>query len=99
LTTASSVVVTLNLFQGLLKKMLKQIQHDFLFPDTVVREYRRMSKNLLVLSDRDDAVQLNSERFRQDEFKGEPAQRTRVREHRRIQKNSLVSTFLNDAVP
>nr|WP_253310077.1 palindromic element RPE3 domain-containing protein [Rickettsia endosymbiont of Ceutorhynchus assimilis] len=43
-------------------------------------------------------MQLNSERFRQDEFNGEPAQRTRVREHRRIQKNSLVSSFMNDAI-
>nr|WP_253310087.1 palindromic element RPE3 domain-containing protein [Rickettsia endosymbiont of Ceutorhynchus assimilis] len=44
-------------------------------------------------------MQLNSERFRQDEFNGEPAQRTRVREHRRIQKNSLVSSFMNNAIP
>ncbi|WP_342270615.1 palindromic element RPE3 domain-containing protein [Rickettsia endosymbiont of Orchestes rusci] len=43
-------------------------------------------------------IQLNSERFRQDEFKGELSYRIRVREYRRIQKNSLVSTFLNDAV-
>ncbi|MFY9589917.1 palindromic element RPE3 domain-containing protein [Rickettsia endosymbiont of Halotydeus destructor] len=43
-------------------------------------------------------MQLNSERFRQDEFKGEPAQRTKVREHRRVLKNSLVSSFMNDAV-
>ncbi|MFY9590168.1 palindromic element RPE3 domain-containing protein [Rickettsia endosymbiont of Halotydeus destructor] len=43
-------------------------------------------------------LQLNSERFRQDEFNGEPVQRTKVREHRRIQKNSFVSSFLNDAV-
>ncbi|WP_342270147.1 hypothetical protein [Rickettsia endosymbiont of Orchestes rusci] len=28
LTTVSSVVVILNLFQDLLKKMLKQVQHD-----------------------------------------------------------------------
>ncbi|WP_341792801.1 MULTISPECIES: palindromic element RPE3 domain-containing protein [unclassified Rickettsia] len=44
------------------------------------------------------AIQLNSERFRQDEFKGELSYRTRVGEHRRVWKNSLVSTFLNDAV-
>ncbi|MFY9590135.1 bifunctional 2-polyprenyl-6-hydroxyphenol methylase/3-demethylubiquinol 3-O-methyltransferase UbiG [Rickettsia endosymbiont of Halotydeus destructor] len=43
-------------------------------------------------------VQLNSESFRQDEFKDEPAERTKVREHRRALKNSLVSSFLNDAV-
>ncbi|WP_341792698.1 MULTISPECIES: palindromic element RPE3 domain-containing protein [unclassified Rickettsia] len=43
-------------------------------------------------------IQLNSESFRQDEFKGELSYRTRVREYRRIQKNSLVSSFMNDAV-
>ncbi|WP_410526096.1 rRNA maturation RNase YbeY [Rickettsia endosymbiont of Ceutorhynchus obstrictus] len=43
-------------------------------------------------------IQLNSERFRQDEFNGELSYRTRVREHRRIQKNSLVSSFMNDAI-
>ncbi|MCC8369335.1 MAG: palindromic element RPE3 domain-containing protein [Rickettsia endosymbiont of Oxypoda opaca] len=43
-------------------------------------------------------IQLDSKSFRQDEFKEEPAQRTRVREHRRMPKNSLVSSFLNDAV-
>ncbi|MGL4226480.1 MAG: ATP-dependent Clp protease ATP-binding subunit [Rickettsia sp.] len=43
-------------------------------------------------------VQLNSENFRQDEFKEESAQRTKVREHRRTPQNSLVSSFLNDAV-
>ncbi|CAK6516537.1 tRNA (adenosine(37)-N6)-dimethylallyltransferase MiaA [Rickettsia helvetica] len=44
-------------------------------------------------------IQLNSESFRQDEFKGEPAQHIKIREHRRILQNSLVSSFLNDAVP
>jgi len=44
-------------------------------------------------------VQLNSERFRQNEFKEEPAERIKVREHRRMPQNSLVSNFLNDAVP
>ncbi|WP_341790297.1 metal ABC transporter solute-binding protein, Zn/Mn family [Rickettsia endosymbiont of Polydrusus tereticollis] len=43
-------------------------------------------------------IQLNSESFRQDEFKGEPAQRIIIREHRRIQKNSLVSSDRDDAV-
>ncbi|QQV75763.1 Threonylcarbamoyl-AMP synthase [Rickettsia tillamookensis] len=43
-------------------------------------------------------VQLNSQSFRQDEFKGESAQRTLVREHRRVLQNSLVSSFVNDAV-
>ncbi|WP_341792783.1 MULTISPECIES: palindromic element RPE4 domain-containing protein [unclassified Rickettsia] len=37
LTTVSSVIVILNLFQDLLKKMLKQVQHDFLFLDAVVK--------------------------------------------------------------
>ncbi|WP_253308419.1 palindromic element RPE3 domain-containing protein [Rickettsia endosymbiont of Orchestes rusci] len=44
-------------------------------------------------------IQLNSERFRQDEFNGELSYRTRVREYRQIRKNSLVSSFMNDAVP
>jgi DNA mismatch repair protein MutS len=43
--------------------------------------------------------QLNSERFRQDEFKEEAAQASLVREHSARSQNSLVSTFLNDAVP
>ncbi len=43
-------------------------------------------------------VQLNSESFRQDKFKDEPAQRTRVREHRRMSKNLLVSSDRDDAV-
>nr|WP_253308284.1 palindromic element RPE3 domain-containing protein [Rickettsia endosymbiont of Ceutorhynchus assimilis] len=47
---------------------------------------------------RNDIIQLNSERVRQCEFKGEPAQRIIIREHRRIQKNSLVSSDRDDAV-
>nr|WP_253308559.1 palindromic element RPE3 domain-containing protein [Rickettsia endosymbiont of Ceutorhynchus assimilis] len=43
-------------------------------------------------------IQLNSESFRQDEFKGELSYRTRVREYGRIQKNSLVSSDRDDAV-
>jgi len=43
-------------------------------------------------------LQLNSESFRQEEFKVEPAQRIIIREHRRIPQNSLGSSFLNDAV-
>jgi len=43
-------------------------------------------------------IQLNSESFRQDEFKGEPAERIKIREHRRNLQNSLVSSFLNYAV-
>lgn len=35
---------------------------------------------------------------RQDEFKGELAQRTKVGEHRRDLKNSLVSSFMKHAV-
>ncbi|AFC70518.1 tRNA (adenosine(37)-N6)-threonylcarbamoyltransferase complex transferase subunit TsaD [Rickettsia australis] len=38
------------------------------------------------------------ERFRQDEFKEEFAQRTKVHAHRRKPQNSLVSSFLNDDV-
>ncbi|MCC8369527.1 MAG: palindromic element RPE3 domain-containing protein [Rickettsia endosymbiont of Oxypoda opaca] len=52
-------------------------------------------KKLVELSDQ---LQLNLDRFRQDEFKGEPAQRTKVREHRRVLKNSLVSSDRDDAV-
>jgi 2-oxoglutarate dehydrogenase E1 component len=43
-------------------------------------------------------VQLNSLSRRQDEFKGEVAQRTLVREHDRDPKNSLVNGLRNDAV-
>ena len=43
-------------------------------------------------------IQLNSESFRQDEFKSKLAERTKVREHRLNSKNLLVSSFLNDAV-
>lgn len=43
-------------------------------------------------------VQHISESSRQDEFKGEPAERTKVREHRRILQNSLVLSFLKYAV-
>ncbi|MEY4463325.1 MAG: UDP-N-acetylmuramoylalanine--D-glutamate ligase [Pseudomonadota bacterium] len=43
-------------------------------------------------------MQHNSERFRQDEFKGEPAQRIKIREHRRALQNSLESSFVNYAV-
>ena len=43
-------------------------------------------------------MQRNSERFRQDEFKGESAQRIKIREHSRLLPNSLRSSFLNYAV-
>ncbi|WP_341793077.1 MULTISPECIES: palindromic element RPE3 domain-containing protein [unclassified Rickettsia] len=43
-------------------------------------------------------MQLNSERFRQGEFKDEPAERTEVCEHRRVLKNSLGSSDRDDAV-
>ncbi|WP_218459886.1 pyruvate dehydrogenase complex dihydrolipoamide acetyltransferase [Rickettsia sp. TH2014] len=42
--------------------------------------------------------QLNSQSFRQDEFKDESAQRALVCEHRRVPQNSLVSSAVNDAV-
>jgi len=44
------------------------------------------------------AVQHILDYFRQDEFKGEPAQRIKIREHRRILQNSLVSSDLEYAV-
>ncbi|HJD67205.1 MAG TPA: palindromic element RPE3 domain-containing protein [Rickettsia endosymbiont of Bembidion lapponicum] len=43
-------------------------------------------------------VQHVSKRSRQDEFKGEPAQRSKLREYRQILQNSLVSTFMECAV-
>lgn len=43
-------------------------------------------------------IQLNLDRFRQDEFKSKPAERTEVREHRLDSKNSLVSSDRDDAV-
>ena len=46
----------------------------------------------------DHILQLNSKGSRQDEFKGESAQRILIREHRRVSKNSLVWSLLNDAV-
>ncbi|MGX6960608.1 MAG: biotin--[acetyl-CoA-carboxylase] ligase [Rickettsia endosymbiont of Pentastiridius leporinus] len=45
-----------------------------------------------------DKIQLNSQSFRQDEFKAEPAERIKIREHRRMPQNSLASSFVNDAV-
>jgi len=45
-----------------------------------------------------DYIQHNSESFRQDEFKGEPAERIKIREQRRSLQNSLVSSFMNYAV-
>ncbi|WP_052454727.1 MBL fold metallo-hydrolase [Rickettsia hoogstraalii] len=47
---------------------------------------------------KEQEIQLNSESFRQDEFKSKPEERTEVREQRLGSKNSLVSSFLNDAV-
>lgn len=47
---------------------------------------------------RESRIQLDSESFRQDEFKSKPAERTIVREQRLDSKNSLVSSFLNDVV-
>ncbi len=43
-------------------------------------------------------VQHISKRFRQDEFKGEPAERIKIREHRQVLQNSLVSNFMEYAV-
>ncbi|HJD58746.1 MAG TPA: palindromic element RPE3 domain-containing protein [Rickettsia endosymbiont of Ceroptres masudai] len=47
---------------------------------------------------KEQEIQLNLDRFRQDEFKGKPEERTEVREQRLDSKNSLVSSFLNEAV-
>ncbi|ABV74563.1 ABC-type multidrug transport system, ATPase and permease components [Rickettsia akari str. Hartford] len=47
----------------------------------------------------EDNLQLNSESFRQDEFKSKSTERTYVREYRLNSKNSPVSSFVNDAVP
>ncbi|HJD58432.1 MAG TPA: tRNA (adenosine(37)-N6)-threonylcarbamoyltransferase complex transferase subunit TsaD [Rickettsia endosymbiont of Ceroptres masudai] len=46
----------------------------------------------------DYTTQLNLKSLRQDEFKEEPAQRTKVREHRLYPQNSLGSSFLNDTI-
>lgn len=43
-------------------------------------------------------LQLDSQRFRQDEFKEEPAQPIEIGEQRQTTQNSLVSNFVNDAV-
>lgn len=43
-------------------------------------------------------IQLNSESFRQGEFKEEPGERIIIREQRRMPQNSLVSSLLNDTV-
>ncbi|MCC8406921.1 MAG: DUF1674 domain-containing protein [Rickettsia endosymbiont of Sceptobius lativentris] len=54
-----------------------------------------MSNNI----SKEENIQLNSQSFRQDEFKSKSAERTYVREHRLISKNSPVSSFVNDVVP
>lgn len=46
----------------------------------------------------DYTTQLNLKSFRQNEFKEEPAERTKIREHRLYPQNSLGSSFLNDAI-
>ncbi|WP_341793773.1 MULTISPECIES: hypothetical protein [unclassified Rickettsia] len=55
LTTVSSVIVILNLFQDLLKKMLKQVQHDFLFLDAVVKP-RHDNKGTFTYSRNNDII-------------------------------------------
>ncbi|WCR56214.1 MAG: hypothetical protein PG979_000271 [Rickettsia asembonensis] len=47
---------------------------------------------------KEQEIQLNLDRFRQDEFKGKPEEHTEVREQRLDSKNSFVSSFLNEAV-
>jgi len=61
-----------------------------------IRAYERVVNNYY--ENIDYTAQLNLKSFRQDEFKGKPAERTKVREQRRIPQNSLGSSFLNDAV-
>ncbi|MFV9897250.1 palindromic element RPE3 domain-containing protein, partial [Rickettsia conorii] len=56
-------------------------------------------KILQQLGFKSNRLQLNSESFRHDEFKGKPARRTKVREHRLSLENSLVSSDRDDAVP
>ncbi|HJD60006.1 MAG TPA: DUF1674 domain-containing protein [Rickettsia endosymbiont of Omalisus fontisbellaquei] len=47
----------------------------------------------------EENLQLNSQNFRQNEFKSKSTERTIVREYRLNSKNSPVSSFVNDAVP
>nr|WP_253308573.1 palindromic element RPE3 domain-containing protein [Rickettsia endosymbiont of Ceutorhynchus assimilis] len=80
------IIVILNLFQDLFQEMLKQVQHDKKRLDSRLRGNDTLF--MAIFDPCNNAglttVQLNSERFRQDEFNGEPAERTGVREHRRI---------------
>ncbi|WP_218460975.1 tRNA (adenosine(37)-N6)-threonylcarbamoyltransferase complex transferase subunit TsaD [Rickettsia sp. TH2014] len=46
----------------------------------------------------DYTTQLNLKSFRQNEFKEEPAERTKVHEHRLYPQNPLGSSFLNDVI-
>ncbi|MFP3011642.1 MAG: DUF1674 domain-containing protein [Rickettsia sp.] len=48
---------------------------------------------------KEENIQLNSQSFRQDEFKSKSTGRTYVREYRLNSKNSPVSSFVNDAAP
>ncbi|AFC74632.1 lipid-A-disaccharide synthase [Rickettsia parkeri str. Tate's Hell] len=56
-------------------------------------------KILQQLGFKSNRLQLNSESFRHDEFKGKLARCTKVREHRLSLENSLVSSDRDDAVP
>ncbi|WP_341793524.1 MULTISPECIES: palindromic element RPE3 domain-containing protein [unclassified Rickettsia] len=78
-------IVILNLFQDLLKKDAKN-----LFSMTKTRLPRR---DYVPPRNDDSGIQLNSESFRQDKFKDEPAQRIRVGEHRRMSKICLYQAF------
>jgi tRNA(Ile)-lysidine synthase len=59
----------------------------------VYERFKQNSEQLL-----NDSVQLNSLRFRQDEFKSEAARGALIREHSARLPNSLVSALVNDAV-
>ncbi|WCR56717.1 MAG: hypothetical protein PG979_000774 [Rickettsia asembonensis] len=58
-------------------------------------KFVKMSNNI----SKEENIQLNSQSFRQDEFKSKSTERTYVREYRLNSKNSPVSNFVNDAIP
>ncbi|MEY4463231.1 MAG: hypothetical protein RLZZ81_202 [Pseudomonadota bacterium] len=87
-----------NLHTSLLIKPDKELE---LLPQlsfvTALSVYESIS-SLSSRESRNGSIQLNSQGFRQDEFKAEPAERIKIREHRRMPQNSLASSFVNDAV-
>ncbi|MEY4464254.1 MAG: Sialoglycoprotease [Pseudomonadota bacterium] len=77
-------------FQFTIGEILSSKIHD------AIRAYERVVNDYY--ENIDSTAQLNLKSFRQDEFKGKPAERTKVREHRLHPQNSLGSSFLNDTV-